>query len=171
MKRQAPLTSTPPSARTVAQPPLIAASLAVLCRVPSTSGKSETPLFGSIPIFPCCLEGAHRQPLVGKRRLPADPVHRGRFDFRPSYPCYRWPGRTSPSASVQKIGRRRRLYPGQRSTSHRLQAVHAVEMFALLGGTWTPYSQGRANGDDEASTESQESRFCPMELLVQPDED
>jgi len=43
-------------------------------------------------------------------------------------------------------------------------------MFALLGGTWTSYSQGRASGDDEASTESQESRSRSMELLVQPDE-
>ena len=44
-------------------------------------------------------------------------------------------------------------------------------MFAMLGGTRTPYSQGRADGDDEASTESQESRVRSMELLVQSDED
>ena len=145
-------------------------SLDILCRVPSTSGKSETPLFRSIPVFLCRLEGAHRQPLVGERGLPTNPVHLGRFVLRPPHPCCRWPGRTSPSAPLQKIGRGGRHYPGQWG-SNRLQTLHAVEMFALLGGTWTPYSQGRANGDDEASTESQESRFRSMELLVQPDED
>ena len=44
-------------------------------------------------------------------------------------------------------------------------------MFTLLGGPWTPYSRGRADSDDEASTESQEPGIRSMELLVQLGED
>src|SRR5579863_2737890 len=44
-------------------------------------------------------------------------------------------------------------------------------MRSLLGGSWAPYSRGRADGDDEASTKSQKPPVRSMELLVQFDED
>ena len=147
---------------------LTAASIDVLCRVPSAPGKSETPLPGSLPVFPRRLEGAHRQPLPNKRGLSAHRVHFGRFVLCPPHARRRWPGGMSQSASIQEIGRMGRYYPGEGS-SNRLQALHAVKVFTLLGGLWTPYSQGRADGDDETSTESQEPRVHSMELLVQPD--
>jgi hypothetical protein len=54
-----------------------AASLDVLCRVPSAPGKPETPFLRSFPVFSCRLEGTHRQPLLGKTGLPANRVHFG----------------------------------------------------------------------------------------------
>lgn len=85
---------------------LIDALLDVLRRVPSTSGKPETPLRWGLPLLSSHFGGTHRQPLLSKGGLPTHRVYFGRFVLCPPRAHRRWPGGTSPSTFIQKIGRR-----------------------------------------------------------------
>jgi hypothetical protein len=118
---------------------LIVILIDVLCWLPSTTGRAEATLHRGLHLLSDDLEGTHQQPFPCERGLLRHGMHDGRLDLCASHTHNIRPGGTSPSTFTQKISREGCRY-AREYWCHRVQALHAVQVCALLGGSWAPYS-------------------------------